>query len=280
MQDHFEHCAALVREVDRDRYLAALFAPASQRKALFALYAFSAEVSRIRDLAREPLPGEVRLQWWRDVLLDERAGEAAAHPVASALLETISSHNLAREPLVASIEAHRFDVYDEPMASLAELQAYAAATSGAIYECATRILAGPGMALAVVAADAGQAATIAHLMERLPRHAARHQLYVPLEILRHYGADPADVYAMHPTPELRAALAELRLRARRHLSQIADAGIPETTRPAYLPLAPLRQWLLAMEGDDYDPFDPPEVPQWRRQWRIWRAAKSLRRIGD
>jgi 15-cis-phytoene synthase len=47
-----------------------------------------------------------------------------------------------------------------------------------------------------------------------------------------------------------------------------------------LPLAPLRQWLLAMEGDDYDPFDPPEVPQWRRQWRIWRAAKSPRRIGD
>jgi 15-cis-phytoene synthase len=280
MQGHFEHCAALVRDADRDRYLAALFAPAGRRDALFALYGFNAEISRIRELAREPMPGEIRLQWWREVLLGERTGEAAAHPVAVALLETISRHNLARERLVELIEAHRFDVYDEPMASLAELQAYAVATCGTIYECAARILAGPQMALGDIAGEAGQAETIAHVIERLPHHAARHQLYVPLEILRHYGADPADIHAMHATPELRATLAELRLRARRHLSEIADARIPESARPAFLSLAPLRQWLLAMEGDAYDPFHPPEVPKWRRQWRIWRAAKSLRRIGE
>jgi phytoene synthase len=280
MQGHFEHCATLVREVDRDRYLAALFAPAGRRDALFSLYAFSAEISRIRELAREPMPGEIRLQWWREVLMGERVGEAAAHPVAIALLETISRHNLARERLVELIEARRFDIYDEPMASYVELEAYAAATSATIFECATRILTGPETVFVNVVGEAGQAETIANLIERLPRHAAHHQLYVPLEILRHYGADPADVYAMRATPELRAALAELRLRARRHLSHIADAEITERARPAFLSLAPLRQWLLAMERNDYDPFHPPEVPQWRRQWRIWRAAKSLRRIGD
>lgn len=279
MQGHFEHCAAFVREVDRDRYLAALFAPAGRRDALFALYAFSAEISRIRELAREPMPGEIRLQWWREVLRGERSGEAAAHPVAIALLETISRHDLGRERLTELIEAHRFDIYDEPMTSLAELQTYATATSGTIFECATRILAGPETVPADLVREAGQAETIAGLIERLPRHAARHQLYVPLQVLQHYGADPADVYAMHTTPELRAALAELRLRARRHLTHIADAEIPERARPAFLSLAPLRQWLLVMERNDYDPFRPPEVPQWRRQWRIWRAAKSLRRIG-
>ena len=280
MQGHFEHCAALLRDADRDRYLAALFAPAERRDALFALYAFNAEISRIRDLAREPMPGEIRLHWWRDVLVGERTGEAAAHPVASALLETISRHDLARERLVGLIEAHRFDVYNEPMASLAELQAYAAATSGTIFDCATRILAGPQTALSDVSGEAGQAETIADLIERLPRHAARHQLYVPLDILRHYNADLADVYAMHVTPELRAALAELRLRGRRNLSRVAAAQVPDAAQPAFLSLAPLRQWLLGMEGIGYDPFHPPEVPKWRRQWRIWRAAKSLRRIGD
>ena len=69
MQNHFKHCATLVREVDRERYLATLFAPASNRDALFALYAFNVETSRVRDLAREPMPGEIRLQWWREVLL-------------------------------------------------------------------------------------------------------------------------------------------------------------------------------------------------------------------
>jgi hypothetical protein len=43
---------------DRDHHLAALFAPAGKREALFALYAFSAEISRVRDLAREPMPAK------------------------------------------------------------------------------------------------------------------------------------------------------------------------------------------------------------------------------
>ena len=144
MQGHFEHCAdARARGRSATAISPTLFAPAGRRDALFALYAFSAEISRIRELAREPMPGEIRLQWWREVLMGERTGEAAAHPVASAMMETMSRHDLARERLVELIEAHRFDIYDEPMASLAELQAYAAATSGAIFECAARILAGP-----------------------------------------------------------------------------------------------------------------------------------------
>ena len=46
MQPEFDHCTALVREGDRDRYLATLFAPAEHRGALFALYAFNVEISR------------------------------------------------------------------------------------------------------------------------------------------------------------------------------------------------------------------------------------------
>ena len=83
MQDHFEHCAALVREVDRDRYLATLFAPVGDAMRFIALYAFGVEISRVRELAREPMPAEIRLQWWREVLSAERMGEAAAYPVAS-----------------------------------------------------------------------------------------------------------------------------------------------------------------------------------------------------
>ena len=282
MQDHFEHCAGLVREADRDRYLATLFAPAEMRGALFALYAFDAEIGRIRDLAREPMPGEIRLQWWREVISGERGGEAAANPVAAALLETIAHRNLASERLVDLIEARRFDIYDDPMGSLTELQSYASRTDGTIFETAARILAGDiGSAAAPLAADAGLAKTIANMLALLPRHAARHQLYLPLEVLRHYGAEAEDVFALRATAELRAALAELRLRARRNLDHVGETigKIPAKAQAALLPLAPLRLWLFAMERADYDPFSPPEVAPWRRQWRIWRAAKSPERIG-
>jgi phytoene synthase len=282
MEDHFRHCATLVRDTDRDRYLATLFAPAEKRDALFALYAFDAEISRVRDLAREPMPGEIRLQWWREVLLGERVIEAAANPVASALSETLARHDLSGEQLVDLIEAHRFDIYNEPMSGLEELRSYASRTAGAIFALAARILAGGvGATAAGLGAEAGEAQTIANVLALLPRHAARRQLYVPLEILRHYQADPDDIFAMRVTPELRAAFAELRLRARRSLALVGAAGaeIPVIAQSGFLPLAPLRQWLLDMERPDYDPFDPPHVTPWRRQWRIWRAAKSFGRIG-
>src|SRR5262249_23936246 len=110
MQDQFTHCTALVRQADRDRYLATLLAPAEHRDALLALYAFNIEIEGVRDLAREPMPGEIRLQWWREVLLGERSGEATANPVAAALLQTLSHYSLSSERLAELVEAHRFDI--------------------------------------------------------------------------------------------------------------------------------------------------------------------------
>jgi 15-cis-phytoene synthase len=276
MNENDKYCAALVREIDRDRYLAALFAPADRRNALFSLYAFDIEISRIRDLAREPMPGEIRLQWWREVLEGERAGEAMANPVAASLLATLARHRLTAAKLIDLVETCRFDIYDESMPTLADLQSYASKTAGAIFDYATRIL---GEAPEENAIEAGQVQTIANVIALLPRHAARRQLFLPLDILRQYGADPDDVFAMRASSALRTVLAEFRLRARRHLTRLAETNIPEKVWPAFLSLAPLRPWLNAMERTAYQPFQPPELPAWRAQWRIWRAAKSLERIG-
>jgi phytoene synthase len=248
---------------------------------LFALYAFDAEISRVRELAHEPMPAEIRLQWWREVLLGERVSESAANPVAAAL-KIVIGQPLARERLVDLIEAHRFDIYNEPMPSADELNSYASRTAGAIFEIAARILAGDvAPAIGSISASAANARTIANVLAQLPLHASRRQLFVPLELLTHYQADPEDIFTMRATPALRAALAELRLRARRYLAHVgaSAAEIPQSVQPAMLPLAPLRQWLFDMEMADYDPLRPPHVAPWRRQWRIWRAAKSFRRIG-
>src|SRR5258708_35014854 len=131
MQDAFAYCAELVRTADRDRFISSLFAPAQHRAALHALYAFNVEVARVREVAREPLPGEIRLQWWSEVVNGERADEAAANPVASALLTVIERYRLASTKLTALIDARCFDLYDDPMARLADLQAYGRKTSSA-----------------------------------------------------------------------------------------------------------------------------------------------------
>src|SRR5208337_2756655 len=114
MQDAHAHCEALVRAADKDRFLASLFAPVDRRRDLLALYAFNVEIGRVRELAREPMPGEIRLQWWRDALAGRGHGGVAGHPVVAALGETIARCALPVEPLVGLIDAHAFDLYDDP----------------------------------------------------------------------------------------------------------------------------------------------------------------------
>lgn len=275
MQDVTAYCADLVRTADRDRYLASLFAPAERRPALFALYAFNAEVSRVREAAREPMPGEIRLQWWQEVVSGERSGEASANPVAAALLDAIARYRLPASTLADLIEAHRFDLYDEPMGPTADLESYARRTSSAVIGLAVQIL---GAEAPVVAEPAGIALAIVGLFGALPLHAARRQIYVPADILGRHGVGPEAVFARQSTPGLRAALAELRDLAWHHLGAARHAlpQLPPPALSALLPVALVRPALGRLKGGDA--FAPKEVPPWQRQWLIWRAARNPVRI--
>ncbi len=280
MPSHFEHCAALLREADRDRYLAALFAPAERRDGLFALYAFNVEIARVREVAREPMPGEIRLQWWREVLSGERDGEAAAHPVAAALLATLREYAIAPDRVGAIVDAHTFDLYDEPMPTLDDLDNYAVMTQSALLGIAADILGGGGSSAMMLFRHAGIADTVTHVLAGLARHAARRQLFIPLEVLDRHAVDREDVFAGRVSDPLKAALAELRRHVRRQLAaaKVEMADAPSAILPALLPLALIAPTLRPMDRRGYEPFDVPVMSSIRRQWLLWCAARKPERI--
>jgi 15-cis-phytoene synthase len=271
MQDAFSFCADLVRNADRDRFIATLFAPARFRGALHALYAFDIELARVRDLAREAMPGEIRLQWWREVVLKEREAEARASPVAAAIIDTVEKHRFAGDGLLTLIETRRLDLYSEPMTTIAELEDYAIKTSSVPIEIAAQIL---GADAAAAARPAGIACALNGLLRAIPRHAARHQLYLPLELLQRHGLTSQDVFAGRSTLPLNAAAAELRGLARAHLDTATAMlrDVPAQALPAFLPVAPVRRSLDRLERCDV--FAPRALSPWRRQWLIWRAARN------
>jgi len=274
MDDNFRHCEQRVRAADKDRFLATLFAPAEFRGALFALYAFNIEVARVREAAREAIAGELRLQWWRDAL-ESGAGEARAHPVAAALLDSIERFKLPVAPLMDLIEARSFDLYDDPMPTLAALEGYAARTASGLIQMAAAILSGSFSAMSDTMRHAGLAHAMTGLLRAFPIHASRGQLYLPLDVLERHGAKLGDVFAGRDTPELRAALADMSGLARSHFESYvrAAATSPQADASAFLPVAlvPLDLDRLNRVGDA--PFTLVEVPQWRRQWTLWRAAR-------
>ncbi|MCP8939337.1 squalene/phytoene synthase family protein [Alsobacter sp. SYSU M60028] len=268
----------LVRENDPDRWLATLFAPADKRAGLLALYAFNLEIARVRELVSDPLPGEVRFQWWRDALEDKARGDVRGHPVATALLEAIGRYRLPRQALLDLIEARTFDLYDDPMPSVGALEGYCGETSSALIRLASLVLAGgddPGGADA--AGHAGVAYAITGLLRALPWHASRGQVYLPADLMARHGVGREDIVSGRDSEGLRAALSELRDLARHHLDE-TRARIRETPAeiaPAFLPVALVSSYLARMERRDYHPFRTRvELPRWRAIWLLWRAARS------
>ncbi|OWV94312.1 phytoene synthase [Rhizobium sp. R72] len=231
-------CLATLRDNDRDRYLACLLSPEGKRDALAALYAFNAELARIRDLVHEPLPGEVRMQYWRDLLQGSAHGSTQANPIAAALLSTIEAHRLPSQTLVNMIDARIFDLYDDAMETRVSLEGYAGETASALIQLASLVLAPEDAArTAEAAGHAGVAQAIAGLLLLMPLHRHRGQLYIPLEILSATGLDRDAFLAGEDKPRISAAIEAFAGLGRDHLAKARKLAIPQAVFPAFLPVA-------------------------------------------
>jgi phytoene synthase len=275
-QDAASFCAELVRSRDFPRYASTLFVPPLQRRGLLALYAFNVEISRVRDTVSQPLPGEIRLQWWTDMLMGNGHGGIEGNPVAAELRLAIQHWELPAEPLARLVDEHQFDLYNDPMPTLAALEGYANDTSSALFALAARMLGPPSEAIEHVARHAGLALTFAQVIAGLPRDASRRQLFVPLQLLEKHGSSIEQVYAGQQTPGIRAALDELIAAADQHLETALRllGELPPQVRPAFLPLALVRGDLKRMSRADADPFAPFVRSRLSTLWTLWRASRS------
>jgi phytoene synthase len=269
-------CANLVRSHDFPRYASTLFLPSVHRRPLFALYAFNVEISRVRDQVSQPLPGEMRLQWWNDLLLGQDHGGVEGNPVAAELLWAIRTWRLPVDRLVRLVEEHAFDLYNDPMPSLAALEGYANDTDSALFACGARFLVRPSPEIDHVARHAGLAYGMVQAISALPMDTARRQLFVPLQLLENHGSGLDEVFSGKQTPGARAAIDQLIGEARKHLDTALAllADVPADVRPAFLPLALVRRDLKRMSRADSDPFVPRRMPRVRLLWTLWRASRS------
>lgn len=274
--DSAAFCADLVRSHDFPRYAATLFAPAAERRALLALYAFNVEIVRVRDQVSQPLPGEIRLQWWTDMLSGQVHGSAEGNPVAAELLRAIRDFDLPVEPLSLLADEHQFDLYNDPMPTMTALEGYLAATCSALFALAARIMASPLDPAEHLARHAGLAQGIAQVIANLPRDAAHRQLFLPQQVLASHNCNMEDVFAGKETPNLRAVLDQLAGGAGQHLTMALSllAEVPVSARPAFLPLSQVRADLKRLSQPGRNPFTPQQSSRLRTLWTLWRASRS------
>jgi len=251
---------ALVRNHDRDRFQTALFAPAALREALFALYAFNYEIARVRESVREPMLGQIRLQWWRDVIDAAYTGTTPRrHEVVEPLTAVIREHGLSRAHFDRLIDSRERDLDPAPPATFAELEDYAERSSAPLIQLALEVLGAATPEAMAAATKIGIAYALTGIIRALP-HAAQ----IGWQLL------PADAASTREAVEAIAKAAAAHLRA----AGARRRAVPARAVPALLPARVAKAALGRIEHANFDPFAPGVADSDPLQpWRL--AVASL-----
>lgn len=269
------------RDGEPDRYAAALLAPDGVAADLVTLAAFAAELGRIPQQVREPMMGEIRLQWWHDAITGAVHDAPTGHPVADALCDLIRRRQFDLAPFVAMIEARHVDVSRDLFADEAVLIGHLDATEGRCFEVALRIAgvaSEPGLAVA-----AGRAYGLARNLGRLPVLLRGGAFPIPMSLLAEHGQTAEALTARPVTPALATAIDAcgdaLRRRGRVELS-LAHAALSRlgpAAHVALLPLAMVEPYFLGQERIRLQALERvADVTPLGRMWRLWRAHRRQR----
>ena len=270
-RDDLSPVAALVRRHDRDRFQTALFAPDAARGALFALYAFNYEIARVRESVREPMLGQIRLQWWREAI-DAAYGEARPrrHEVVEPLTAAIRAHGLGREHFARLIDTRERDLVDAPPTTLAALEDYAEGTSAPLIRLALEALGAATPQTRSAATEIGIAYALIGLVRAMPAHARTGRSMIPEEVAAEAALDPADDAALRATPALRRAVEIIARAASRRLAaaRAMRRDLPKAALPALLSARIAAHALKRLERAGFDPFAGAGEGDPLQSWRL------------
>ncbi len=266
----FEYCRDLLREHDYARYIAFLYLDEELRQAAFALFAFDVEVSRIASQVSEPMPGEIRIQWWRDALISSE--QDVGHPVAEALKYTISKYQLPLGKFDAILNAHIFDLYHDAMKNREDLETYLGETQSFLFQLLC--IAGgskPDPVLADACGHSGVLLGTVKLLNALPFHYHRQQSYFPSQL-----SDHGQVDIESPSQISNDWLVDVSNYGDHHydLATTAIDKLPVRLKKIFMINALSRAQLqnILSQGIDLDK-QTPSLSRLKTNWHLWRASR-------
>ncbi len=279
MSTHEDQVSLLLKNLDRDRYYSSLVLNMETGSDVRVLYAFAAEVAQTRERISEPAVGEIRLQYWQDLLSDSAHGQTEQNPLAHKLLGVIDRYDLPTGPIRRLLAARRFDLYDDPMPDMATFEGYAGETNSILYQLASLILnSGNDAAAAAAAGHMGVAHALIGHLRSLPLTAARGQIYLPWAVFAEHGASEADYLNAIPSPQIIAGCKQLHILAREHI-KIASKEIEKLdarVRPVFAQMPILMDQLAHLEKFEAVPFvTPPDLANWKKIAKVfWWSVRN------
>lgn len=280
-----ESVRATARDGEPDRHICALLAPPPARSGLLALAAFASEVTRIGTQVREPMMGEIRLQWWRDALPALARGERTGNPVADALGSAMHRYSLTPEVLERYLEARGDELARDVPPDDDTVETHLIATEGSLFALGLAVMTGarPDRSAEPLVRSAALAYGLARGLGRLPQSLRHGGLVISAARLEQAGLAPVTL-AQQPVAEDTAIAIDnvargLEARGRDALDSARQAfrslGSPGIA--AFLPLAMVEPYFSAQNRPGYRRLETvADVTPLARAWRLWRASRRGR----
>ncbi|WP_455477349.1 phytoene/squalene synthase family protein [Bartonella sp. B41] len=271
------YCLDILRATDRDRYISVLFAPKEKRRALSALYAFNAEVSRIRESVHNPMLGEIRLRWWYDSIADGNTQNSNGSPILNDLFAAISHFDLPKKSFLRYCDAQILDLYNNSIVTIQDLETYCGETAGVILQLSCQILdRDTEQNFTKACVHGGIAQVLSSVLRFLSFTKLRYLYRFPDDILEAIGVNREELESNRIDDEKKHQIVEaLVALSQDHYTKFYEHFItfPKILRLAFLPLAVIPASLQkAVHLKEKTFQENASLPLLYRYWLITKAA--------
>ena len=273
------YIAELVNKDDHDRFLTALLAPPALRDGVLALYAFNAEVAKVRESVSENLIGRMKLQWWRDVITAVYDGGVVpqGNPVVECLAATIRAYGLSRALFETLLEARDRDMSDESPEDVAALEQYAEGTSASLTQLVLEVLGARDDASMAAGRHVGIAWALTGLLRAVLFHARANRFLLPQDLMTAENLSSHDLHEQRNAARIAVVVEQIAKTARAHIDKARTyrKSVDPRALPALLPATLADSYLKGLMRRRFDVFDPRHVLQrpavLRLTWNAWRG---------
>ncbi|MBN1202033.1 MAG: squalene/phytoene synthase family protein [Anaerolineae bacterium] len=276
----YAYCESVTATYSKSFHLATRLLPASNRRAVRALYAFCRASDNIVDCTPHRAPA-LLAAWCKKALA---AHTCSNHPIIIAWTDTRLRYQIPQHYVAQFIDGVARDLRQARYTTFDDLAAYAYGVASTVGLMSMHIIGYSDSDAVLYAIKLGVALQLTNILRDVSEDWRRGRLYLPLEELAAYGLAEADVEAGQVDDRWRAFM-HFQIARNRDLYAEALPGIAFLDREGRLAVAAAAELYRAIlndiEAHDYDVFSRRAyVNTWNKLRRVpgiwWRTRRSAR----
>ena len=261
-------------------YYSFLFLPASQRRAIQALYAFCRVVDDIVDDCPDAHIANQKLTWWQSEI-DRVFLEKPEHPIGFELLEAKNRYGLQKHLFEEILQGMRMDLQYSGYQTFDDLRLYCHCVASAPGLLAAQIFGFSDPKTLEYAKKLGVAFQLINIIRDIGEDTQRGRIYLPTQELEQFSVQESTILKAQYSEPFKALMAFQSQRARDYYQQALEI-LPTTDRYSQRPgliMGNIYLTLLSeIEKSEFQVLNQKiQLTPLRKLWIAWTTARGIKK---